>query len=340
MVNAAIIGLGWWGKTLVEAVEHSDLINVVAGTTRTVTEETEEFAKTHGFALKAGFEDILADDGVDAVILATPHTKNVEQIIQAAKRGKHVFCEKPLSLTRQAAQQAIDAAADAGITVGLGYNRRFHPTMVDLKERINSGQLGIIEHFECTMTFPNALALKPEAWRAQAGEAPCGGLTPLGVHMVDAAIDLFGDVDEVFCQSFKRAVEIDNDDTTSILFKMKDGMTGYLATLTATTGLFRLQVYGSKGWVRIDGMTHIAGASSEERRTRLFGTCQFKPIKGPGETWEAEPIDLPRASLEAFAAAVEGGEPYPIAPAEMVHGAAVTEAIIRSSQSHKPESIV
>jgi len=339
MIKAAIVGLGWWGKTLVEALEGSDVINVTAGTTRTVSDEVKEFATKHGFELKADFNALLDDPDIDAVILATPHTKNVEQIIAAAAKGKHVFCEKPFSLHKTGAERAIEAVNKAGITLGLGFNRRFHPTMVDLKDRITSGALGTILHFECTMTFPNALALKPSAWRAQKEEAPCGGLTPLGVHMVDAAIDLFGDVDSVFCNSIKRAVEIDNDDTTSILFQMKDGMSGYLSTLTATKGLFRLQVYGSKGWVRIDGMTHIAGASSEERRTKLFGTCEFSPIKGEGEVWEAEAIDLPRASLEAFAKAVQGGSAYPVTLDQMVHGVAVTEAIINSSRSHNLEKI-
>lgn len=339
MINAAIIGLGWWGKTLVEGVEGSDAIKITAGTTRTQSDDIKAFAEQHGFALKPDLDTILADPDIDAVILATPHTKNVEQIVAAAKAGKHVFCEKPLSLNKAGGEQAVQAARDANITLGLGYNRRFHPTMLDLAERINSGALGTILHFECTMAFPNALFLKPEAWRAQSGEAPCGGLTPLGVHLVDASIDLFGEVEEVYCQSVKRAVEIDNDDTTSILFKMKQGMTGYLSTLTATTGLFRLQVYGSKGWVRIDGMTHIAGASSEERRTKLFGTCEFKPIKGEGEVWEAEAIDLPRASLEGFAKAIEGGPAYPVTFDQMVHGTAVTEAIVKSSTTHQVEKI-
>lgn len=339
MIDAAIVGLGWWGKTLVESLEHSDRIRVTAGTTRTVSDDTRKFADEHGFELKADFDAILDTSGIDAIILATPHTGNVPQIIAAAARGKHIFCEKPFSLHKKDAQAAIDAVNKANVTLGLGYNRRFHPTMIDLKKRIKSGALGTILHFESVMTFPNALYLKPEAWRAQAQEAPLGGLTPLGVHIVDAAIDLFGDVDEVFCQSQKRVVTIDNDDTTSILFRMKDGMSGYLSTLTATTGLFRLQVYGSKGWVRIDGMTHIAGASSEERRTKLFGTCEFKPIKGEPETWQAEAIDLPCAALEAFAQAVNGGPEYPISHHEMIHGVAVTEAIIASAAAGKPEKI-
>jgi predicted dehydrogenase len=132
---------------------------------------------------------------------------------------------------------------------------------------------------------------------------------------------------------------VEADDTTSILFRMKEGMSGYLGTMTATGPGFSFQVFGSKGWVRLEGMTHVAGASSEERRTRLFGTCKFQPIKGPAEIWEAERLDVTRASLEAFAQAANGGPAYPITMEEMVHGVAVTEAIVRSASSNKLEKV-
>src|SRR4029453_4195979 len=111
---------------------------------------------------------------------------------------------------------------------------------------------------------------------------------------------------QVYCQSFRQAVEIDSDDTTSILFRMKEGMSGYLGTMTATGPGFSFQVFGSKGWGRLEGMTHVAGASAEERRTRLFGTCKFQPVKGPAEVWEAESMDVTRVTLEAFAKAASG----------------------------------
>src|SRR5690606_41387767 len=104
----------------------------------------------------------------------------------------------------------------AGATLGLGYNRRWHPEVVKLREQIDSGELGVILHVESTMTFPNALLLKPEAWRADKHETPCGGLTPMGVHAIDGMIDLCGPIDEVYCQSFRRVVAIDADDTTSV----------------------------------------------------------------------------------------------------------------------------
>jgi predicted dehydrogenase len=340
MLNAAIVGLGWWGKTLVEAVQQdSNEIRFVAGTTRTKTPEVQAFADAQKFELVDSYDALLANPKVDAVVLATPHSMHAQQVIAAAAAKKHVFCEKPFALTKESAERAVSAMKNAGVTLGLGYNRRFHPEMVKLRSRIRGGELGTILHVEATMTFPNALLLKPDAWRADPHETPCGGLTPMGVHAIDGMIDLCGPIDQVFAQSFRRAVPVEADDTTSILFRMKEGMSGYLGTMTATGPGFSFQVFGSRGWVRLEGMTHVAGASSEERRTRLFGACKFQPIKGPAETWEAERLDVTRASLEAFAQAASGGPPYPIPTEEMIHGVAVTEAIVRSASSNKLEKV-
>jgi predicted dehydrogenase len=260
-------------------------------------------------------------------------------VIAAAQAGKHVFCEKPFALHRAEAEQAVAATTAAGVTLGLGYNRRFHPEMTKLRQQIANGDLGTLLHIEATMTFPNALALKADAWRAQRDETPAGGLTPMGVHAIDGMIDLCGPIATVYCQSFRRVVAVDADDTTSMLFRMQAGMSGYLGTMTATGPGFSFQVFGSKGWVRLEGMTHVAGAASEERRTRLFGTCKFQPAKGPAQTWEAEPLDVTRASLEAFARAAQGGPPYLIPLDEMVHGVAVTEAVVRSAASGRVENV-
>jgi predicted dehydrogenase len=340
MIKAAIVGMGWWGRTLVESVQGaSDRIKFVAGTTRTISPEVEAFAKEHGLRMAADYDALLKDKDVDAVVLCTPNSQHPAQVIAASKAGKHVFCEKPFTLTKDDAEVAVAAVRKAGITLALGYNRRFHPEMTKLRNQIRSGELGTILHVEATMTFPNALYLKPEHWRAHRSETPAGGLAPMGVHAVDGMIDLCGDIDHVFAQSFRRVVEVDSDDTTSILFRMKEGMSGYLGTMTATGPGFSFQVFGSKGWVRLEGITHVAGASSEERRTRLFGNCRFQPAKGPLQSWEAETIDLPRVTLEAFADAAEGGAPYPITLEEAIHGSAVTEAIIRSAKSGAVERV-
>jgi predicted dehydrogenase len=339
VIRAAIVGLGWWGKTLVESCEASGEIQIVAGATRTVSPEIEAFARQKNFRLAANYEALLAGPGIDAVILTTPHSTHAAQVIAAAKAGKHVFCEKPFTLTKREAEDAVAAVRQAGVTLALGYNRRFHPEMVSLREMVRSGGLGTILHIEATMTFPNALALSPAHWRADKDETPCGGLTPMGVHAIDGMIDLCGEIESVFCQSVRRAVAIDADDTTSILFRMKEGMTGYLGTMTATGPGFSFQVFGSKGWVRLEGLTHVAGASSEERRTRLFGLCKFQPVKGEAQVWQAAALDVSRAALEAFAKAAAGGPAYPIPFDQMIHGAAVTEAIVKSAASRNVERV-
>jgi predicted dehydrogenase len=340
MINAAIVGLGWWGKTLVESVQGtSDDIQFVAGATRTKSPEVQAFAEAQRFRLADNYAAVLADPKVDAVVLATPHSLHAQELAAAAAAGKHVFCEKPFALTKADAEASAGAARQTGITLGLGYNRRFHPEMTKLRQQIRSGALGTILHVEATMTFPNGLFLKPDAWRADKHETPCGALTPMGVHAIDGMIDLCGPIDHVYCQSFRRVVEVDSDDTTSMLFRMTAGMSGYLGTMTATGPGFSFQVFGSKGSVRLEGMTHVAGASSEERRTRLFGTCKFQPIKGEAEVWEAERLDVTRACLEAFAQAASGGAPFPIPIEQMVHGAAVTEAVVRSAASGGVEKV-
>jgi len=340
MINAAIVGLGWWGRTLVESVQGtSQHVQFVAGSSRSASPELKAFAEAQKLRLHESYDAVLADPSVHAVVLATPHSLHAQQVVAAARAGKHVFCEKPFALTRRDAEAAVAATTTAGVALGLGYNRRFHPEMTKLRERIRSGALGTVLHTEATMTFPNGLFLKPDAWRADSHETPCGALTPMGVHAIDGMIDLCGPIDQVYCQSFRRVVEVDSDDTTSMLFRMKAGMSGYLGTMTATGPGFSFQVFGSKGSVRLEGMTHVAGASSEERRTRLFGACKFQPIKGEAEVWEAERLDVTKACLEAFAQAASGGAPFPIPIEQMIHGAAVTEAVVRSAASGGVEHI-
>ena len=339
MIRASIVGLGWWGKTLVESAENSDAVRFTAGTTRTVTPEVEAFAKQKGLRLIASYDGLLGHAGVDAVVLATPHSMHATQVMAAAAAKKHVYCEKPFTLTKSQAEDAVAAARKAGITLAVGYNRRFHPEMTKLRAMIRGGELGTILHVEATMTFPNALSINPAHWRADKTETPFGGLVPMGVHAIDGMIDLCGPIDHVFTQSFRRAAPIDADDTTAVLLRMQEGMSGYLGTMTTTGPGFSFQVFGSKGWLRLEGLTHVAGASSEERRTRLFGTCKFQPVKGEAKVWQAAAMDISRVALEAFAQAAAGGPAYPIPTDQVIHCVAATEAIIRSAASGKVERV-
>ena len=339
MLRAAIVGLGWWGETLVDAVRDSAAVRFTAASTRSRSERDQAFCRDRGLKLADSFEALLQDREIDALVLATPPLGHLDQVVAAAKAGKHVFCEKPFMMNKAEAEAAVAAVEAAGVTLGLGYNRRFHPSWIDLKRRVRSGELGTILHMECAMSGPNALSMSQEAWRAQADQAPCGGLFPMGVHGIDGFIDMAGPVGQAFCQSLHRAAPVENDDTTSILFKMAAGMSAYLVTMTATVGSFRFQVYGSKAMAMLGGATHVAGQSSHQRRAGLFGSYMIQPVKGETEWVEVPAFDVNAAELEAFAAAAAGGAPYPIPHAEMIQGVAATDAVIASARSGQPEAV-
>jgi predicted dehydrogenase len=181
--------------------------------------------------------------------------------------------------------------------------------------------------------------MSQDAWRAQADQAPCGGLFPMGVHAVDGFIDMVGEIDQVFAQSLHRAAPVANDDTTSVLFRMKEGPSAYLATMMATAGTFRFQVYGSKATATLGGNVHIAGQSSHQRRAGLFGSYIVQPVKGDAVSLEVPAFDVNRAELEAFAEAAAGGAAYPISYDQMIHGVAATDAILASARSGRPERV-
>ena len=127
MIDAGIVGLGWWGKNLVEAVQgKSDRLRFVRGACRDIR-PVAAFAERHGLGLSSSLTDLLADENVEAVVLATPHSLHAEQIIVSAEARKPVFCEKPLALTRDDAARVIDACRRHGVVLALGENNRFWP---------------------------------------------------------------------------------------------------------------------------------------------------------------------------------------------------------------------
>jgi len=108
MLKIAVIGLGWWGKTIVDCLQESDRVRVVKGMDVDL-EAVRGFAESKDLSLTDRYEDILADPGIDAVILVTPHGAHEEQVLAAAAAGKQIFCEKPLALTAVGAKRMVDA---------------------------------------------------------------------------------------------------------------------------------------------------------------------------------------------------------------------------------------
>jgi predicted dehydrogenase len=329
MIRAAIIGLGRWGRNLVNSVQgRSDAIRFVAGAVRDVA-KSEAYARETGFTLYDSYGKALADSNVDAVVLATPHTRHAEQILAAAKAGKHVFTEKPLALTANSAAAVLRACAKARVTLAVGYNWRFQPALQEIRAMLEDGRLGKLLHVEGNFCGPSAYRFPAGHWRQAREEGPAGGMTGRGVHVVDAFLYLAGRIDSVHAQSMRRVLRHGLDDTTSMLFRFRNGASGYLGTVIATAETWRMQIFGSKGWVEVGDVEHLA--------TWQMKTC----LMDPKNLWAHQKpqivtfpqVSTERAELEHFARAAEAGRPLAIAGGDEEHGVAVFEAIVKSARS-------
>jgi predicted dehydrogenase len=124
VIRAAIVGLGRWGQNLVDCAQgKTDKLRFTVGVART-PEKARAFADKHGLALVADYAVALGDPSLDAVVLATPHTQHAEQVVAAARAGKHVFTDKPFALTVASAEAAVSACADARRVLAVGFNWR------------------------------------------------------------------------------------------------------------------------------------------------------------------------------------------------------------------------
>jgi predicted dehydrogenase len=317
MIHAAIVGLGRWGQVLVDSIQgKSEKMQFTHAITRTPA-KAETFARDRRLILGSRLEDALADSAIDAVVLATPHSLHAQQITQAAAAGKHVFVEKPFTLTRATAEEAVRAAQGAGIVLALGHNRRFSPSVKELQARLDAGRLGVVMHAETNYSGPGALRYQQGMWRADKGESPAGGMAGMGIHMVDGLIGLLGPIRQVQALSQRRALKVEIDDTTAVLLRFRSGATGYLGTIAATSPEWRMQVFGSKGWIELRDDSHL----------------QARMLDSEPETIDFGRFDKERAELEAFADAIAGKTPYPLPLDQAVHGIAVFEGIAHSANA-------
>jgi predicted dehydrogenase len=323
MLRAGICGAGHWGTRLIESVQgKSGKIRFVAAATRNPAEK-QDLAGRFGLALTADYAQMLADPGIDAVVLCTPHSHHAEEVIAAAKAGKHVFCEKPFTLTQADAETAIAACRAAGLTLSVGFNRRFAPAYLDLKRRIAAGEIGKLRHIEGQFSGPPSYQIEPGNWRSNHVESPGGSMTARGVHVIDGMIDIAGLIETVFAFSGRLQLDIDVDDTTSCLLRFNNGVTGYLGTLHATSAFYRVHAFGSKGALEMRGETELL----------------ISDLTGNVEHMKFDATDKERAVLEAFADAISNKVKFVIAPEQIVNNVAVMEAVAASAKSGMAISI-
>src|SRR4051812_48229060 len=163
MTRAAIVGLGWWGQTILKTLSNSSVIKPVLGIDP--LEPARANAAALGVETASRFEDALQKPDIDALFLCTPQQHHAEQIVAAARAGHHVFCEKPLCTTAADAEMAIAAVKKAGGQLGIGHERRFEPAFIDLRQRFAAGEFGAPLLLEGNFSQDKFLKLPADNWR-------------------------------------------------------------------------------------------------------------------------------------------------------------------------------
>ena len=312
MVRAAIVGLGRWGRSLVTSVQgKSDDIRFVAAHTRT----------------RATADDFCRDQGV-------PLVDSYEQILAAAAAGKHIHVEKPITLDRASADLAVEAARKAGVVLAVGYCRRFHPSVVDVRTRLKDGRLGHVISMVAQHTTSTGQFIPADNWRATPEEAPGGALTAVGVHSLDHMIEFAGRVRNVRCVT-ARHVPGHSDDTTTVMLHFESGVTGLIFCSVATATNFAFTLYGSRG---------LGEISKPNLQTfRFVPTSEHAPTgpvtAPPDQVTEHTGFNMLAAELTAFARSIRDKNPYPVPIEDVLHGMSVFDAIVRAGKSGKIEPV-
>ena len=299
MIDAAVIGLGRWGKSLVNAVQgKSTRLRFIHGVSKE-PDDVRGFAQHHGFRLSTDLADAVADPAVQAVFLATPHSLHVEQVSAVARANKPVWCEKPLALTRAEAARSVEACRKAGVVLGSGNNKRCFASMRELKALVAGG------------------------WRDDPRESPGLGMTGAGLHVLDALINMAGPIKRVDAKSFAPKPSPDPRDVVAVLAEFASGATGQMATIRATVPFWRIHVFGTKGF---------AEARDEDM-------LRIGYIGKPPEEKTFPHVDSLKVLVDCFADAVEGRAPFLVSPAQMLDLIGAFEAVVKSLETGAPVEV-
>lgn len=326
VINIAVIGLGWWGRKIVTDLAASLDVRVVLG-----VDQQQAARAAIDLPTADDLAVALADRGVDAVVLCTPHRLHAEQIVAAAAAGKHVFCEKPLATTAAEARTAIAAVEAAGVQLGIGHERRFEPAILELRELLRTGEIGIPLVFEGNFSQDKFLDLDPSNWRLSNTEAPVGPLSATGIHLVDLAIAMLGRPVDVLARLSTQATTFENGDSLTVTMGFEKGQTALITAVLTTPFIGRVTVLGSRGWMEIRDRQHPEDPQGWDVTTVLRGS--------PPHTRFFAPHPSVRDNIEAFARAAAGGAPYPVTLDEMQANVAAFEAISRSARTGAVELV-
>jgi predicted dehydrogenase len=224
------------------------------GVNRARHDLAEEFARQFGAERWfRGWRDLLQDELIDAVYIATPPHLHAEQTIAAAKADKHVICEKPMALNPQECRRMIAACRSGGVRLSVAYYRHFYPVLDRIKKIIHSGEIGKvvlaeIQAFENFRPEPN----DPRYWMVRRRKGGGGPLMDFGCHRIEVLLNILGAVSRAWGSQGSLVTDWDVEDTSISIFEFKNESRGMLAVSRAVEeARDSLDIYGSGGSIHV-----------------------------------------------------------------------------------------
>jgi predicted dehydrogenase len=311
-------------KKVIPAMQKGEWIDVMAIASRD-RGKAEETARALGIAKAYGsYEDLLADPQIEAIYNPLPNQLHVPWSIRAAEAGKHVLCEKPLSITVAEARTLLAVQKRTGVTIGEAFMVRTHPQWLRTRELIASGRIGELRSvqgfFSYFNTDPKNIRNIPE----------CGGgaLMDIGCYPINTARFVFGEEPMRVSGLIERDPTSKVDRLTSAILEFPSGH----ATFTCSTQLVpyqRMQLLGTKGRIEIE----IPFNAPNDRPCRIF-IDDGRDLFGGGITVETFPTcDQYTIQGDVFSRAVREGGQVPVPVSDAVKNMAVIEAVFRSAES-------
>ena len=225
---------------------------------------TEHGARTHYTTV----HELLSDEALDAIYVSTPVYLHCEQVVEAAERGFHVLCDKPMAMNTEECQRMIDACQANGVHLQVCFLFRFHSCFQGIKNWVDEGRLGGIVHGR--VPFLKPFPIPPGAWRGNPDQGGGGSLMDLGAHGVDLLRYILGEVSQVsaFCNTVFHGYDV--EETGMIMMRFENGAQGFVDTSFAAAGCdLVIEIYGTDGgvWVYNDDGWKIKLSVNDESQT-------------------------------------------------------------------------
>ena len=271
-------------KRIAPALRDSALCELVA-VSRAQSDLTEPFAKQ--FGAKKWYEDwheVLRDDEIDAVYIATPVHLHAEQAIAAAGAGKHVLCEKPMAMTLRECEQMIAAGCGNKVKLGVAYYRHFYPVVERIKSIIKSGEIGVpvlaqVNAFE----WFNPAADDPRSWLLKKDLSGGGPMFDFGCHRIEVLTNIFGPITGVKAMIANTVFDREVEDTASALLRFERGACALLSVShAAAEPKDSVHIFGSLGSIRVSilnkGKIRVVGKLGERYEVHPPATNLHAPL--------------------------------------------------------------